>query len=178
MTRLDWKIPAIALGLFILVFPTIREETEKADVQIKIVKARWAALQDLMEHREQYQHWQKEIAEKGESLWGSTEIGDFVAELQSVSGAAGVPLLYLRPRAQEGAGEIAAMDAEIGIEGNMSALGKFLYEVLRLPGLMTIEKLVLSEADRAQGTLSAQLLISRKFPASKKGTQIKNGEPA
>jgi len=167
MKRVQWQVAAAVLALTLLFLPQFKNRTGEVDRQIRIAKRKLSVYQDLIKHRDDYERLQKELEAKGESLWGSFEPGDFVAELQQISDETQVPIRGIQPLA---AGEGPARDsigAQLEVEGDMRSIGQFIYSALELPGFVRIEKISLAEPRGESGGLAASILISRKTQPAK-----------
>ena len=162
MRRLNWKLLLGCVILFVAVFPRIQGNAETLQGRIRLRKSELAMAEHLIRHRDEYERWRREMEEKGASLWGSPNPADLLAELQQVSAETGVPILDIQPQAGGGQDSNRQIRAEFEIEGEMIALGKFIYHALRLPGMMAVEKLSLSDSGRGNGQLTAEIMVSRK----------------
>lgn len=164
MKSLNWKTPLLVILIFGVLFPKIKGSTESASEEIQRAKRKLVEAQDLVRHRQDYEKWREELEARGESVWGSSEIGDFLAELEAVSKKTGVSILNLKPYTFERSPSKNSIGAALEIEEEMKSVGKFLYEILRLPGAIAIERLSISEPIGASHRLSVELVVSRKTP--------------
>lgn len=160
---IDWKIPAVALIVFAVLFPRIQDQTASVNLRLEEAKKKLLVQQDLLDHREDYLLIQKEWEMKGENLWGSFQPGDFMGELEAVSKQTDVPIVRMEPLAPNPESPLAL---QLQIESSMNAIGKFLYQALRLPGRVSVDQLILREAS-TPGVLQADILISRKTAEQK-----------
>ena len=161
MKSLQWKVPLAVLLLTGLLLPFLKGAIDAAELKIAAAKKRLVFSEDLSQNYQYYADSQNELKAKGVTLWGSGEIGDFLAELEKVSKEAKIPILNTKPY---GVGEMGNRDSigvQLEITGSTTGIVKFIYEVLNLPGLIAVEKLNLREEGTQEGELLAQVVISR-----------------
>ena len=163
MKGLQWKMPALALVLFILALPSLQRANEGLSREIEQAKLKLAGVEDLMRHREDYLNWQQQVEAQGESLWGSPDPSNFVGELQLISDQVGTSILNIRPIAQESSKTRGTIGVEVEMEGDMKSVARFIYEALSLPGLVRLEQINLSDAGRGEHVISAHLYLSRRL---------------
>lgn len=158
----DWKVPLLVVLLFGVLFPPMQKHIQKINLKLEEAKIKLLVHQDLLAHRDDYLLLQKEMELKGEGFWGSRHVGDFLAELEKVAKEAGTPLLRLEPARTQG----ESIMVQLQVDGTMNAIGKLIYQSLRLPGLVSLEGLSLSEGSTSD-ILQADILISRRTVGEK-----------
>jgi len=161
MKKLQWKLPLAALIGAAVLLPYLKNTIDATSAKIEVAKKRLAFSSDLNQNYNYYVNSQNELKAKGITLWGSSEIGDFLTELEKISTQTQIPILNTKPYAQGEMSNRDSIGAELEITGNMAGIVKFIHEVLNLPGLIAVEELNLVEENAEEGALSAQLVISR-----------------
>ena len=158
-----WQLTLALAILFLILFPRLHTASRGADAQIEKAKSELLFVQGLKANRHRYEDLQRDLEKRGEILLGSSEIGDFLSELETVSKNTGVPISNSQPHhfGEGDSGAQNAIGAELEIEGAMTSLMRFVYETLRLPGVVTVERLSLSP-NRNNIALISQVLVSRK----------------
>lgn len=81
-----------------------------------------------------------------------------LGELESLSRTASVTL-NLKPRPAVREGQVSRMEVELDLEGSQSGLLNFLDALLRLPRLLTVERLRISTIPAKPDTLRANLIL-------------------
>lgn len=161
MKALQWKRATVVLIAVAALLPYVKNAIDATERRMEVSKRRLVFSTDLSQNYDYYVASQNELKAKGMTLWGSSEVGDFLAELEKISTKTQIPILNTKPYK---AGEMANPDsigAELEIAGTMTGIVKFMHEALNLPGLIAVEGLNLVEDNTEEGGLSAQLVVSR-----------------
>ena len=171
MRGIDWKTPLATLILCLLLVPQFQNRTHAVNQRIEAAQKRLLLSKDLISRRDDYILMRKELEVRGESLWTGGEAGDLLSELQAISKEQNLPIMNMRNATAKSAEGEDLIAVELELQGSMAAVGGFIYRALRLPGIVTLEKLSLSEGHDAGG-VQAQFLISRKTIGPKSGNLV------
>ena len=171
MKNLQWRLPVAAVVAAAILLPYLKGAIDSTEHKIEAAKKRLVFAADLSQNYHYYAASKNELKAKGMTLWGSSEIGDFLAELEKISTATQIPILNTKPYARGEKANRDSIGAELEIAGTMTGIVKFIYEVLNLPGLIAVEKLNLAEGNSEEGELLAQAAVSRAV-YNQKGNNI------
>jgi Tfp pilus assembly protein PilO len=86
--------------------------------------------------------------------------GSLLSELEALSRRSGVQL-NLKPRPGRGDDRVSRFEVELDVEGSQQGLMAFLDELLRLPRLVTIDRLRIATVVAKPDVLRASLILSQ-----------------
>lgn len=157
--KVNARIAIFSVVIAGLLLPMLKRSSDEKFSRVRAAKKEWAFLEYLKVHAGDLSQREAEI-QKGGALAGG-DINEWIPELETLSKKNRLEIIKMMPSPASREEKEKSLQVEIELQGDMDSLGRFMFEVLELPGLVTIEKLVLREVDPAARVISAQLLLSR-----------------
>jgi len=155
-------LAAVVIGVYALVSWMVEplwNRTRDLRHHIETQQGKLAALSDLLKQAPAIEQDRAEVAAYLSGDEGE-EGGAFLSELEALARRSRVQL-NLKPRSAKREERVSRFEVELDVEGSQETLLAFLDELLRMPRLLTIDRLRIASLPSKERSLRANLVIQK-----------------
>ena len=134
--------------------------------EIEIMKLRFRKGDEILKRRLEISQQYKNITSTIKVERGSDEeeMALLLSSIEKLATASGVYITNVKPMPAKELGYYKIYAAEVELEGDISKITKFIYEIQNSPQLLSIKKLILGMKQTASDSLDAKMTVTKIVP--------------